>query len=76
LPQYYGTEKFNEILQAIAAEQLEFMPLFTEESRVRKLDFSQFKPRGHYNKVIWTQEGERTLENYFRAMMWLGRIGL
>ena len=28
---------------------------------------SQYKPRGHY-------EGDRLLEAYFRAMMWLGRI--
>ena len=33
----------------------------------RMMDFSQFTPRGHYS------ESER-LSNYFRAMMWLGRI--
>ena len=33
----------------------------------RTIDFSQFKPRGHY-----TDSAE--LERYFRAMMWLGRI--
>lgn len=33
----------------------------------RDVDFSQFKPRGHYT------ESEQ-LERYFRAMMWLGRI--
>ncbi|MCC6557715.1 MAG: DUF3160 domain-containing protein [Polyangiaceae bacterium] len=33
----------------------------------RTIDFSQFKPRGHY-----TDSPE--LERYFRAMMWLGRI--
>lgn len=32
----------------------------------RRLDFSQFKPRGHY-------DGDAALERYFRAMMWLGR---
>ena len=35
----------------------------------RNVDFSQFKPRGHYTET----EG---LKNYFRAMMWLGRIDL
>ncbi len=30
-------------------------------------DFSQFRPRGHYTK-------NPTLKNYFRAMMWLGRV--
>lgn len=42
-----------------------------EQSRVlfgveRLLDFSQFKPRGHY-------DGDAALERYFRAMIWLGR---
>jgi hypothetical protein len=30
-------------------------------------DFSQFRPRGHYTK-------NQQLKNYFRAMMWLGRV--
>jgi hypothetical protein len=30
-------------------------------------DFSQYQPRGHYS-------GNETLECYFRAMMWLGRV--
>ncbi len=33
----------------------------------RRFDFSQFKPRGHYTD-------SPALSNYFRAMMWLGRI--
>src|SRR5262249_44054871 len=32
-------------------------------------DFSQFKPRGHY-------ERSEELQRYFRAMMWCGRIDL
>lgn len=32
----------------------------------RLMDFSQFKPRGHY-------DGDPDLERYFRAMIWLGR---
>ncbi len=35
----------------------------------RDMDFSQFEPRGHYTE-------SPTLEQYFRAMMWLGRIDL
>jgi len=35
----------------------------------REIDFSQFKPRGHY-------VGDPMLEGYFRAMMWLGRTEL
>jgi hypothetical protein len=33
----------------------------------RRIDFSQFKPRGHY-------AGDKGLESYFRAMIWLGRL--
>ncbi len=33
----------------------------------RNVDFSQFKPRGHY-------ANEPLLSRYFQAMMWLGRI--
>jgi hypothetical protein len=33
----------------------------------RRIDFSQFKPRGHY-------AGDKSLESYFRAMIWLGRL--
>ncbi len=35
----------------------------------REIDFSQFKPRGHY-------AGDKELEGYFRAMIWLGRVDL
>jgi hypothetical protein len=34
---------------------------------LRRFDFSQFKPRGHYTD-------SPALERYFRAMMWMGRI--
>jgi len=73
LPQLDTPEKFNEILSAIEAEELAVMTLFTE-TKTRKLDFSQFTPRGHYNKDIYASGEVFTLENYFRAMMWLGRI--
>ena len=43
-------------------------PLFSERDRL--LDFSQFTPRGHYIDQ-WDSE---KFEEYFRAMMWLGRI--
>lgn len=32
----------------------------------RAIDYSQFKPRGHYTKTV-------SLARYFRTMMWLGR---
>ena len=45
------------------AQGLKNILLFGES---RKVDFSQFRPRGHYTTF--------GLSNYFRAMMWLGRI--
>ena len=42
-------------------------------STCRVMDWSQFKPRGHY--VLDPLFGI-SLEGYFRAMMWLGRIEL
>ncbi|MDX2431164.1 MAG: DUF3160 domain-containing protein, partial [Bacteroides sp.] len=73
LPQLDTPEKFSSVMEAVAAEKMVDMTLFTE-SRLRHLDFSQFTPRGHYNKPIYTGGIETNLENYFRAMMWLGRI--
>lgn len=46
---------------ASGAEQIELFGVR------RRVDFSQFEPRGHY-----TESDE--LKRYFRAMMWLGRI--
>jgi hypothetical protein len=48
--------------KARAANGIDQVPLF---GIGRLMDFSQFTPRGHYT------EG---LENYFMAMMWLGRV--
>jgi len=73
LPQFDTPVKYNEVMAAVEGEQMTSMTLFTE-TKSRKLDFSQFTPRGHYNKKIYTPNGEITLENYFKAMMWLGRI--
>lgn len=53
----------NFVEQAIAAEGSSKRILF---GVMREIDFSQFKPRGHY-------AGDEALERYFRAMMWLGR---
>lgn len=74
LPQSHSREKYDEVMQSIEAEQMTGMSLFTTPPRTRNVDFSQFKPRGHYTYTIHTPSGEITLENYFRAMMWLGRI--
>lgn len=53
-------------LELVAGEQLVDVQIFGAE---RKLDFSQFKPRGHYTDSV-------DLTRYFQAMMWLGRVDL
>src|SRR6185436_763431 len=52
--------------KAIVAEGLGPATLF---GTVRTIDYSQYKPRGHY-------AGDPVLELLFRAMMWLGREDL
>ncbi|MFC1635075.1 DUF3160 domain-containing protein [Planctomycetota bacterium] len=63
-PYVVGSATLNEILGLIDAEALAPYPLFSQTCR--EMDFSQFRPRGHY------AQSER-LSRYFRAMMWLGR---
>jgi predicted peroxiredoxin len=58
----------NELLDLIQKEKPESYKLFSE-SCPRELDFSQFKPRGHYTDQYWPK-----LQNYFKTMIWLGRI--
>src|SRR6185295_5090486 len=58
--------RVEETLAAIEREQLECFPLFDS---MRLVDFSQFKPRGHYAERV-------RLERYFQTVMWLGRIDL
>ena len=57
----------DEILDLIDAEALASYPLFSRTCR--EIDFSQFKPRGHYTQ-------SEDLKRYFRTMMWLGRTEL
>ncbi|HEV3259022.1 MAG TPA: DUF3160 domain-containing protein, partial [Gemmataceae bacterium] len=52
-----------------ACESLRLLRHFPLFGRERDVDFSQFKVRGHY-------EHSQLLGNYFRAMMWCGRIDL
>ncbi|MCA9695012.1 MAG: DUF3160 domain-containing protein [Myxococcales bacterium] len=59
-------EEVDRILEAVADEAPKPITLFGVESIY---DFSQMKPRGHY-------EDEPELQRYFRAMMWLGRTDL
>ena len=56
----------EELLTLIEGEQLQNVVLFGSP---RKMDFSQFKPRGHY-------EESEALKRYFKAMIWLGRADL
>lgn len=58
--------RIAETLDAIESGQLQEFNLF---GRDRSVDFSQFKPRGHYEK-------SEALKQYFRAMIWCGRIDL
>lgn len=56
----------DQVLRAVASERaLDILFL----GRTRTVDFSQFRPRGHYTK-------SEELKRYFRAMMWLGREDL
>ncbi len=70
-----NSEDIARIWEAIKSENMVEMPLFTFPQRSRKLDFSQFTVRGHY---VYTEQekwmGLKSLEPYFRTMMWLGRI--
>ena len=63
-PQFADQQQIDDLLKAIQSETLSSLPLFSE--RNRKLDFSQFTVRGHYNN--------KELKHYFKAMMWLGRM--
>ncbi|MEO8181376.1 MAG: DUF3160 domain-containing protein [Deltaproteobacteria bacterium] len=59
-----SSEARSLITQARSAQGIATRSLFGVD---RMFDFSQFTPRGHYT------DG---LQNYFRAMMWLGRTDL
>jgi hypothetical protein len=64
----------NDVLNAVYAEDVASMSLFTDSTRQRMIDFSQFKPRGHYTQSSDWWYYKVTLSKYFRTMMWLGRI--
>jgi hypothetical protein len=67
LPSVLGQDaRVADILQDIAQLQMKDVNLF---GSCRVMDFSQFRPRGHY-------EGSEMLSRYFKAVMWLGRTDL
>jgi hypothetical protein len=53
------------------SRELEKVTLFGRE---RMIDFSQLTPRGHYAAGTMGSHPDGTLEEYFRAVMWLSRI--
>jgi hypothetical protein len=59
----------DRLKQTLAAVKAEGMHKFELFGRLREMDFSQFKPRGHY-------ETKPELRTYFKAMMWCGRTDL
>lgn len=63
---------FTQVMDAIDAEEMTTMPLFSETSR--KIDFSQFTVRGHYTLSRYEMDRVPNLSTYFQTMMWLGRI--
>jgi len=75
LPKKNDNTLYNTVMKAIESEDMTEIPLFTTSPRMRTIDFSQFKPRSHYTEEFWDGLETRTLEDYFRAMMWMGRIG-
>jgi len=57
----------NDLLQYISNLGMAQVALFS--STPKTIDFSQFKPRGHYVDQFYPE-----LAKYFQAMIWLGRI--
>lgn len=70
---YANQSHVKAIWDAIEAEQMVTMPLFSDPGKRRYLDFSQFTVRGHYTRTFWDEGEEQTLDYYFQTMMWLGR---
>ena len=59
----------DSLLNNIESYQATARPLFSITPR--KIDFSQFKPRGHYDDEYYPE-----LAKYFKVMMWFGKIEL
>lgn len=59
--------RVTSILRAIKRERSAKLKLFSKSSK--EVDFSHFKPRGHYTHSA-------KLKRYFRCVMWLSRIPL
>lgn len=64
-----GDAVADQLLQLVAEEKLKGVDDFFGKKGLA-IDFSQFKPRGHYECAY---ETKCALSNYFKCMMWLGR---
>ena len=70
---YYptNTPRADSIMAMIDALKMKEYSMFGEDPHY--IDFSQFKPRGHYanQENLWVYPD---LPKYFKAMIWLGRV--
>lgn len=73
-PLYDDSGNFPVLMNAINNGQPSVMEIGLFSDHTRKLDISQFTPRGHYTEEFWWEGKYRDLKNYFKAMMWLGRV--
>ncbi len=66
---YYSSNitKVNTFVSYVNAQEEKSVPFLSKNKR--NIDFSQFKPRGHYT-IEWLPD----IKNYFKAMVWLGRM--
>lgn len=70
LPYYSENSSLvDSLIDDIASESFVTRSLFS--ATPRKIDFSQFKPRGHYDDENYPQ-----LAKYFKTMIWFGKIEL
>jgi hypothetical protein len=70
---YYpsNSSRSDTVIQMINDLNLNFYSMFGEKAHL--IDFSQFKPRGHYavpENIMFYPD----LPKYFQAMIWLGRV--
>jgi hypothetical protein len=68
-PKLVPPDAVDEILKKVASLALEDRPSTSIYGGRRAVDWSQFRPRGHYTHSA-------RLSNFFRAMLWLGRSDL
>lgn len=73
-PGFDDSGNFPVLMEAIREQTQPILEIGLFSQKKRKLDVSQFIPRGHYTQKFWTRDGERDLSRYFQSMMWLGRV--